>query len=198
VRDHFRADRDYQQRLVRFLENHDEARAAAAFPQETHQAAAIVAFLSAGLRFIHQGQLQGLSKKIPPHLNRAPLEPGDPELDEFYKRLLRCLRHPCAQGDWQLLECNEASADNPTWDSYIGFAWSAAEQPSLIVAVNYAPTQSQGYLQLPAGLVGGHTMHFRDLMGSDSYGRDGEELRAEGLYLDLPAWGYRVFEMTPR
>jgi hypothetical protein len=41
-------------------------------------------------------------------------------------------------------------------------------------------------------------MHFRDLMGSDSYGRTGEELRAEGLYLDLPAWGYRVFEMTPR
>jgi len=196
VREHFRADLDYQQRLARFLENHAEQRAAAAFPPEMHQSAAIVAFLCAGLRFIHQGQLQGFSKRIPVGLNRGPVEPGDPELEEFYSRLLRCLRHPCAQGDWRLLECKEASAENATWDSYIGFAWSAADQPSLIVAVNYAAMQSQGYLQIPADLLTGNTMQFRDLMGSETYERNGEELRARGLYLDLPPWGYRVFEMT--
>ena len=50
---------DYQDRLARFLENHDEPRAAATFPRGMHQAAAIVTFLSPGLRFFHQGQFEG-------------------------------------------------------------------------------------------------------------------------------------------
>lgn len=196
VRDHFRSDMDYQQKLTRFVEDHNTPRAAAAFPPGTHQAAAIVTFLCVGLRFIHQGQLEGLTRRIPAHLNRGPREPGDPELDEFYRRLLRCLQHPCAQGEWLLLECGEASDGNPTWDSYIGFSWRADGQPSLVVVVNYSPVRSQGSLRIPAELINGTTMRFRDLMGAEAYEREGEDLRALGLYLDLPAWGYRVFEMT--
>jgi glycosidase len=58
VREHLRAGLDYQDKLARFLENHDEPRAAAAFAPEVHEAAAVVTFLSPGLRFFHQGQLQ--------------------------------------------------------------------------------------------------------------------------------------------
>ena len=50
VRDHFRADMDFQRKSIRFLENHDEPRAASAFPPGTHQAAAILTFLCPGLR----------------------------------------------------------------------------------------------------------------------------------------------------
>src|SRR4029079_12303001 len=56
IREHFHADIDYQQKMVRFLENHDEQRAAAEFSEETHEAAAMLTFLSPGLRFFHQGQ----------------------------------------------------------------------------------------------------------------------------------------------
>ncbi len=56
VRDHFRAGLDYQNRLARFLENHDEPRAAATFTREVHEAAAVITYLSPGLRFFHQGQ----------------------------------------------------------------------------------------------------------------------------------------------
>ena len=41
VREHFWADMDYQIKLARFLENHDEPRAAAVFPQDMHRAAAV-------------------------------------------------------------------------------------------------------------------------------------------------------------
>jgi hypothetical protein len=34
VREHFQAGLDYQNKLVRFLENHDEPRAAATFPPD--------------------------------------------------------------------------------------------------------------------------------------------------------------------
>src|SRR5262245_36084154 len=68
VREHFLAGLDYQDRLARFLENHDEPRAAATFPPGVHVAAAVLTFLSPGLRFFHQGQFEGRRKRISPHL----------------------------------------------------------------------------------------------------------------------------------
>ena len=196
VRDHFRADMDFQRKSARFLENHDEPRAAAVFPPAIYQAAAILTFFCPGLRFIHQGQMDGLRKKIPVHLNRGPVEPVDPELHEFYERLLGCLRHPDVEGEWQLLDCRAAWDGNWTWDCYICFTWRGAGQSALIVVVNYAPNQSQCYLQIPVEQINGKAIHLRDLMSSHVYDRDGDDLRAHGLYLDLPAWGFYVFEMT--
>src|SRR5271170_2107095 len=51
VRDHFRADMVFQRKSARFLENHDEPRAAATFPPGAHQAAAVLTYLCPGLRF---------------------------------------------------------------------------------------------------------------------------------------------------
>jgi hypothetical protein len=196
VRDHFRADVNFQRRSARFLENHDEPRAAAVFPTAIHQAAATLTFLCPGLRFFHQGQMDGLTRKIPVHISRGPIEAVDPDLHEFYDRLLECLRHPAVESEWRLLECTAAWDGNWTWDCYIGFAWRGADQTALIAVVNYAPNQSQCYLQIPVEQLNGKTIHFRDLMSSQMYVRDGDDLRAPGLYLDLPAWGYHVFEMT--
>src|SRR5215510_8615101 len=67
VREHFWAGLNYQDRLARFLENHDEPRAAATFPAGMHEAAAVITFLSPGLRFFHQGQFEGQRKRISPH-----------------------------------------------------------------------------------------------------------------------------------
>ena len=72
VREHLWADMDYQQKSARFLENHDEPRAAATFTDDVHQAAAVLTYLSPGLRFFHQGQLQGWPKKVSVHLCRGP------------------------------------------------------------------------------------------------------------------------------
>jgi glycosidase len=62
VREHLHAGLDYQNKLARFLENHDEPRAATAFSAEVHKAAAVITFLSPGLRFFHQGQFEGRTK----------------------------------------------------------------------------------------------------------------------------------------
>lgn len=106
VREHFHAGLDYQNKLARFLENHDEPRAAATFSPEVHEAAAVTTFLSPGLRFFHQGQFEGRKKRISPHLVRGPEEPVDQRLKQFYDRLLAVLRKPVVRiGAWQLLEC---------------------------------------------------------------------------------------------
>jgi hypothetical protein len=83
VREHLRAGLDYQDKLARFLENHDEPRAAATLSSEAHRAAAVITFLSPGLRFFHQGQFEGRRKRISPHLVRAPQEPIDQNLAQF-------------------------------------------------------------------------------------------------------------------
>ena len=92
VREHFRAGLEYQAKLARFLENHDEPRAASVFLPDAHQAAAVITFFSPGLRFFHQGQFAGQKKRISPHLVRGPEEPVDQRLNNFYERLLRVLR----------------------------------------------------------------------------------------------------------
>ena len=62
MRDHLNAGLDYQDRLARFLENHDEPRAASAFPWPQHRAAAAITFLSPGLRFFQQGERRGRTR----------------------------------------------------------------------------------------------------------------------------------------
>ena len=124
VREHLHAGLDYQSKLARFLENHDEPRAAATFAPGMHEAAAIISFLSPGLRFFHQGQFEGRTKRISPHLVRAPLEPVDEALRSFYDALLKVLRHPAVRdGKWRLLECTPAWDGNWTSDCFIAWSW---------------------------------------------------------------------------
>ena len=197
VRQHFHAGLDYQGKLARFMENHDEPRAAATFASGMHEAAAVITYLSPGLRFFHQGQFEGRRKRISPHLVRAPLEPTDAALRQFYERLLAVLRHPTVRdGDWRLLECTPAWEGNWTSDCFVAWLWTSTAGDRRLVAVNYAANQSQCYVRLPPQDRGDRQVRFEDLMGAACFDRDRNDLDARGLYLDMPAWGYHVFDVT--
>jgi glycosidase len=197
VRDHLRAGLDYQDKLARFLENHDEPRAAATFSFDMHRPAAVVTFFTPGLRFFHQGQLHGRRKRISMHLCRGPVEPTDIDLHSFYEEVLACLKHPAVRdGEWQLLECAPAWDGNWTADCFVAFAWRGEGGYRLLVAVNYAPNQSQCYVQMAVDEWRGKMWQLRDLMSEVSYRREGDDLASRGLYLDVPPWGYHLFELT--
>lgn len=197
VREHFHAGLDYQDRLARFLENHDEPRAAAVFSPEAHEAAAVITFLSPGLRFFHQGQLQGRKKRISPHLGRGPDEPADARLERFYEELLGVLRRPAVRdGQWQLLQCLPAWEGNWTSDCFLAFGWRGQDGERLIVLVNYAPHQSQCYVHLPFPELAGGSWRLRDLLGAGVHDRAGSDLLSRGLYLDMRPWERSVFTLT--
>jgi hypothetical protein len=208
VRQHLQADLAYQEKLVRFLENHDETRAAEAFPSSVHQAAALITYLAPGLRFFHQGQLQGFQKRVPVQLNRAPLEDPDPSMQNFYLQLLDLLKLPgLLDGDWQLLACVPAWDQNPGWENFIVYAWQSQAGERLLVAVNYAPVQSQCYVKLPAewlqAVAGSNPedasqgfICLEDQLAEITYQREVGRLLQEGLYLDMPAWGGHVFRVV--
>jgi hypothetical protein len=171
--------------------------AAATFPSGVHEAAAGITFLTPGLRFFHQGQFQGRTKRISPHLGRAPDEPINPEVAKFYDRLLGVLRRSAVRrGEWQLLQCDPAWEGNWTWDCYFAFAWQAPEELRLLVTVNYAGNQSQCYVRLPFPDLAGSRWRLTDLMGGAVYDRDGDDLLARGLYLDGPPWQSAVFSLS--
>jgi hypothetical protein len=197
VREHFHAGLDYQSKLARFLENHDEPRAAATFSPEVHQAAAVMTFLSPGLRFFHQGQFEGRKKRISPHLVRTPQEPPDRQLQAFYDALLMVLRQPAVRdGQWRLLECQPAWEGNSTQDCFVAFAWQEARGERLLVTVNYASNQSQCYVRLPFPDLDGHQWRLEDLLGEATYDRGGNDLQSQGLYLDTRPWQVHAFSMT--
>ena len=199
VREHFRAGLDYQDKLARFIENHDEPRAAATFSLEVHRAAAVISFLSPGLRFFHQGQFEGRKKRISPHLVRGPVEPIDENLKVFYDSLLAVLRLPTVRdGSWQLLECTPAWDGNWTNDCFVVFAWHGTHGEVLIVAVNYAPNQSRCHVRLPFAAIAGKKWDLQDQLSPASYEWNGVDLLGKGLYLDLAPWQTYAFLMSSK
>jgi glycosidase len=194
VREHLFADIDYQSRMARFLENHDEPRAAATFPPDVHKAAAVVTFLTPGLRFFHQGQLEGHTVRISPHLVRASVEPVNEDLKAFYDDLLKVLRRSeVRDGQWRLVECAPAWEGNPSADAFIAWIWTGKGGDRLLVVVNYSSHDAQCYVRLPFDELRGRTWTLTDLLGPNTYDREGSELALRGLYLDVRPWTHHVF-----
>jgi hypothetical protein len=197
VRDHLVAGLDYQNKLARFLENHDEPRAASELPWPQHRAAAVITFLSPGLRFFHQGQFEGARVRIPVHLCRGPLEPTNPEIAAFYSKLLQVLKETVTlrDGAWVQIQSQAAWSGNWTADGFVAFAWAGKDGDRYLVVVNYAGSQGQCRLQLPFPELRGKQVRLTDLMGTEVYVRDGSEVVDAGLYIDHGPWHFNVFEL---
>jgi hypothetical protein len=196
LREHLYADMVYQSKLARFLENHDEARAASEFPDSKHEAAAIITYFSPGLRFFHSGQLTGKKMHISPHLVRGPVEHVNERLKIFYSKLLKILSIPVFHsGTWELLTCVEAWTGNLSNHNYIAFLWIDINSVKYLVVVNFSGYQSQCYVRLPYTELLDKSWLLRDLLSSKSFERDGNELYGQGFYVDEPAWKYYIFEV---
>lgn len=195
VRDHLRADLNFQRKSARFMENHDEPRAAAAFPWEIHRPAAVLTYFCPGLRFFQEGQLEGRNTKASVHLGRRPKERVDSAVRDFYERLLYCLNQPVARnGHWRLLDCSPAWDSNWTWDCFVCFLWEARGEAPLVVAVNYAGHPSQCYVQIPLDEFRGRSVRLQDLLNPIVYESRCEQ--SQGVYLDMREWGYHVFQVA--
>ena len=197
VLDHLGADAEYQRRSLRFLENHDEPRAAATFPPGVHEAAAVVGLLLPGLRLIHDGQVTGRRLRASNHLRRRAPEPIDRGLESFYHHLLAAMQRPeVRDGQWELLRPLPAWDGNPTWRQFIAYRWQGPEG-RLLVAVNYAGQRGQCYVPLADSAIRRQpTIRLHDLLHARAtYERPGTDLVHRGLYLDVPPWRAHVFEI---
>ena len=193
VRDHLRASFEFQRRLVRFIENHDEPRAVTTFGPERNRAAAVLALTLPGMRLVHEGQIEGRHVKIPVQLGRRPAEPADLLMQAYYERLLQALSDPLShEGAWQLLDPRPAGIGE-SHRGFIAHHWSSGDARRLVI-VNWSPNQAQCLLPLDVPALAGTLWQLRDLLGAAEYQRHGEDLLNPGLYLDMPPYSYHLFE----
>jgi hypothetical protein len=196
IRGHLQADAAYQEGLIRFIENHDEPRAAATFDPAKARAAAVVMSTLRGARLYHDGQFEGRRTHIPVFLTRGPDEPEDEDLRAFYKRLLRTIADAdLRNGEWQLCDCT-GWPDNDSYRRLAAWCWSSSNSRHVVVVnLSYGPAQAR--VHIPWGdELRGAGWALSDRLSGESFERDGDELANEGLYVGLDPWSSYILAAT--
>ena len=198
VRDHLRAEMEYQRHSLRFIENHDEQRAASSLASEPWLfAASTVIATVPGMVMFHEGQFEGRKVKIPVQLTRRPREDVARRTKAFYSRLLQVIASPpFRQGAWRLLMPRGAWHENYTWGNFLIFWWHAPSAGTRLVVINYAPLSGQCYVDLPLEDLQGGSIELRDLLGEATYVRDRNGLASKGIYFDLQPYGIHIFDVS--
>lgn len=193
IRKHVEGTFSTHGRLAKFTENHDEPRAAQTF-ERSLRCANIVSALMPGVWLLHEGQFDGRRIRCPVQLGRRPVEAADRHLAGFHRRLLKVRQSPAfRQGHFQSLRCR-GWPDNPSHEHLL--AWlREAEGERFVVVANLSEGPSQGRISLPWPDLVGRECRLRDDLFDVSYQRHGDELRAPGLFVDLPPWGCHVFRL---
>ena len=181
-----------------FVENHDEPRIAAKLDFDAHRAAALTILSLPGMRFLHEGQLCGWRRRLPVQLMRRAREPENPQIRGMYDQLLTAV-HGSAIGQETpaLLTPGPAWPDNPTAQHFLLIQWKGPALAFDLAVVNQAPHRSQCYAPVNIGDDAPGRWALNDLLGSDHFVRNHDELKQRGLYLDLPPHGAQVLHFEP-
>jgi hypothetical protein len=194
IRLHLCADLRYQEKLLRFIENHDEPRAAAAFLPAKARAAAVTMATIPGAKLFHEGQFEGRRIKVPTFLGRRPEEPIDAESQGFYRTLLATIDAPVFRdGVWTLCPCL-GWPDNQSYQKLEAWCWTRDDDRRLVV-VNLSDGAVQARVRVPWDDLGGKTWRLEDALSNSTYDRDGTEIQNEGLYVELGAWASQIFAL---
>jgi len=195
VRSHLLADRAYQEKMVRFIENHDEPRAAAAFPSGKGRAAAVAMLTLTGAKLLHEGQFEGRTVRLPVFLGRRPTEPIDRDLVAFYEHLLKKVtRDVFRNGEWRLCE-RSGWPENQSHRNVLAWCWTKDGERHVVV-VNFRQQPSQALVRVPWDELRGKSWRLHDALSGEDYDRSGDEMRDAGLYVDLGSWQCHLFRVV--
>jgi len=195
IHDYLKADDSYSRRSVRFIENHDEIRAVAAFGHEHSLAAAVVLSTVPGFRLFHDGQLEGRGIRLPVQLLREPEETTDPHIAEFYGQLLHVCNSPVFHdGQWLLLEISQAGQRDNSHRDLLVWWWHHGEQAKIVV-VNYSPKHNSCWLKLPLPLGSNRRILLRDELASTSAVQDIQQLANQDLHFNFKPWEAQILDV---
>jgi hypothetical protein len=187
VNSHLSGDINYQKKLLRFIENHDEPRAAAVFPPEKLRAAAIAIATLPGGKMFYEGQLEGRKIKLPVQLGRRPQEAVDRDLQSFYSRLLAVTtKDTFHSGTWQLCRAT-GWPDNNSYRNLLAWCWKK-DQEKYLVVINLSDQNAQGQVPVLWNDIHDGEFSLTDVLAGSSFVRSGYELCHSGLHVNLPPW----------
>jgi hypothetical protein len=189
LRAHLGAAVSAQRRLLRFVENHDEPRVAAAVPVEAQRAVAVaVATLPGGL-LLHEGQFEGRRVRPPVQLGRRPPEPADQDLRAFWEGLLDAAA-PARGGTWHQLTVH-GWTENDTSGTLLAWCWDYPRSHALTVVVNLGPDAAKGQIQIDPPADTGDVV-YTDLLSGQEFVHDAQTVTTYGLHVELGPWGFHL------
>ncbi len=194
LRGHLRAEKLYQKRSARFIDNHDEQPSISVFGRQKSLAAAVVVATIKGLRFYNDNQLDGIKTRIPLQLNELYERTPDQEVKKFYAKLLKITDHPAFHGgEWALIDVRPCDQENTTNANML--AWSWAQRRTLkVIVVNYSPEVSCGVVNVNIKSEGETTAIFEEL--SDRFFSFKSSELAGGLRLQqMPPYSAYIFDV---
>lgn len=192
VKDHLNAEQDYQNKSVRFLENHDEDRAITKFGRERSLAAATIISTIQGLIFYFDGQIEAKKTKLPVQLGRGPIEKIDKYVFDYYHKLLEITKDTVFKnGNWKMIEPLPASQNDFSYENILAWQWTK-DNESRIVVINYSNSTSRCRLkyELKSEL---NEITLNDLLNENLYNRSRNELMEKGLFIELKAYNSHIF-----
>ena len=191
---HLLADMSYQDKLIRFIENHDEPRAASSFSCEKEKMAAVIFSTLPGAKLFHEGQLEGRKVRVPVFLGRRPQETLSASLSDYYHNLISTIDNDVFRnGNWQRCEIR-GWPDNDSCRNLLAWTWQKDKERYLVI-VNFSVANSQGMVRVQWDGIIGKTLHLTDILIGEKCDRSGSEMIDNGLYVDLKPWSCHFFRV---
>ena len=149
-----------------------------------------------GAAFFHQGNFRGARNASRPICVEAPTNPPTSSWNSSTTGCWPCsVSRSCATASGN---CSNASPPGKATGPGIvsAFAWHGPGGERLLVAVNYAPNQSQCYVRLPFADLGNNPWRLADVLG-DAMRSGGQRFAStRSFYLDVSPWQASVFSLT--
>jgi len=196
IRMHLTADLTFQNKLIRFLENHDEPRAAALLTPVRERAAAVVTLTLPGARLLHHGQTEGATIHLPVFLQRGPVEAPDKQLRTFYRHLITAVHHDIFHdGQWLLCRSTEADTgeNNGNILAWLWFAWPEHR----LVIINFSSVTTRSHITIPLEDLRGLQWHLTDILSDPEFKAAGDDMLERGLAFSLEPWECHIYRMKP-
>ncbi|KAJ3271842.1 hypothetical protein HK104_004613 [Borealophlyctis nickersoniae] len=177
---------------VHFTENHDEESAVKHFYNAKRaNTAAVLSLTLPGPRLMWYGQWEGKQNRLIVQLRRRAPEPLDTTTLSFYTRFNTILSHPVFQsGTWTYLDV-VSQQSNTGW-RLVAWKWVQGNVHRLVV-VNYSEVGGDGRVKLE-DLQGSGNVKVSELLGGNTYDRDANEVRSQGLWVSLEPFSAQIFE----
>ncbi len=192
IKEHLQAEKSYQEKSVRFLENHDEERAIVKLGRERSIAAAVIVSTIPGVSFYFDGQCDGKKIKLPVQLGREPEEKQDEKIKEFYHILLRITKSNIFRnGNWKLLETSPVADYDLSYENLLAWEWCLDEELRIVV-VNYNHSTSRCRLKLKIQSNSDEIV-LTDLLNNVNYKRSAKEISEKGLFVELKSFNSHIF-----
>ncbi len=164
-------------------------------PPAQERAAAVAIATLPGATLWHEGQFEGWRVRLPVFLGRRPDEPIDEELRALPPRLIAA----AADAAPRRLGAVRARPAGPrtaaTTSSWPGRGPTTTSDRSS--SINFADAPASARIHLPWDDLAGRTWRLDDLLAGEQFERDGTEMAAEGLYVQLAPWEFHVLDVEP-